>query len=304
VWVKKPTKRFLPSSRFLTNQTLHYEIHHTTIYTYSSPVLLSPHTLKLRPRCDVTQQVRSFALSIDPQPSRLCETLDLDGNNLLQVWFPETAVTSLTVQATAEVTTLRGNPFNFLLEPWATRLPIDYPASLLSQLQPYLSGYFGTLDPQAIALAQEILQATDDPITWLSELNQRIYTTCRYTLRETGEPFSPGLTWQQQNGSCRDFAVLFMETCRAIGLATRFVSGYQEGEADRDNHDLHAWAEVYLPGGGWRGYDPTQGLAVGDRYIAVYASASARQTAPIWGTLQTKGAQSQMEYKLKVRAIE
>ncbi|NEQ27755.1 MAG: transglutaminase family protein, partial [Microcoleus sp. SIO2G3] len=184
-------------------------------------------------------------------------------------------------------------------------VPIDYPTSLFTQLQPYLSGYLGTIDSAAIELAQTIAQAVEgSAIAFLTELNQRIYTTCRYIRRESGEPFPPGLTWRQQGGSCRDFAVLFLEVCRAIGLAARFVSGYQEGDPDQSDRDLHAWAEVYLPGAGWRGYDPTQGLAVSDRHIALYASPFPRQTAPIFGTLKTIGVQSRMEFVLKLRAQE
>ncbi|NEQ27005.1 MAG: transglutaminase family protein, partial [Microcoleus sp. SIO2G3] len=139
---------------------MRYEIQHQTIYSYSAPVPLSPHTLRLRPRCDVTQQLRSFDWAIDPQPSALIEHLDLDGNNVAQIWF-DGAIESLTVTATSEVETLRTNPFDFLLEPWATNVPIDYPTSLFTQLQPYLSGYLGTIDSAAIELAQTIAQAVE-----------------------------------------------------------------------------------------------------------------------------------------------
>jgi transglutaminase-like putative cysteine protease len=98
--------------------------------------------------------------------------------------------------------------------------------------------------------------------------------------------------------------VLFVEACRAIGLAARFVSGYQEGDTDSTDRHLHAWAEVYVPGGGWRGYDPTQGLAVADRHITLVASPLSRYAAPISGSFQqSNGAQSTMTYKLTIQGM-
>jgi transglutaminase-like putative cysteine protease len=285
---------------------MQYKINHTTTYTYDRPVCLSSHLLRLRPRCDVTQALRSSRLDIDPAPIKISENVDLDGNVVIKVWFADAAVKTLIVKATSEVETYRTNPFDFLLEDWAVQLPIDYASSLLSQLQPYLSGQFfpSAIDPIALQLAQEISQAVaGDTVNFLTELNQRIYQTCRYLVRETGEPLAPGTTWTERSGSCRDFAVLFIETCRAIGLAARFVSGYQEGDPDQSERHLHAWAEVYLPGAGWRGYDPTHGLAVSDRHIALVASPSARQTTPILGSLKSTTVQSEMTYSLSIQSL-
>ncbi len=116
-------------------------------------------------------------------------------------------------------------------------------------------------------------------------LNQLIYQDCEYITRETGKPYPAGITWERKQGSCRDFAVLFMEVSRAIGIAARFVSGYQEGDKNQQNRDLHAWVEVYLPGAGWRGYDPTLGLVVSDRHIPLAASAIPNYTAAVDGSI-------------------
>jgi transglutaminase-like putative cysteine protease len=156
-----------------------------------------------------------------------------------------------------------------------------------------------------VQLAQEISpQVNGNTVAFLSELNQRIYQTCQHSIRETGSPLPAGITWTSQAGSCRDFTVLFMEVCRAIGLAARFVSGYQEGDLDSNDQHLHAWAEVYLPGAGWRGYDPTQGLAVADRHIALVASPIAQAAAPISGSFQQPGGvESVMAYQLIIQAL-
>lgn len=288
---------------------MRYQITHTTTYTYDRPVVLSPHIIRLRPRCDAAQKLEKFSLDADPAPQRVSENIELDGNTLLKLWFPEEELTLLRIKVSSVVETYRINPFDFLLEPWAVKLPIDYPISLFTQLQPYLSGqllYTPTaIDSTAVQMAQELWQSCGgDTISFLTTLNQRIGESCDYSLRESGEALPAGLTWSQKAGSCRDFTVLFVEVCRAAGLAARFVSGYQEGDPDNPERHLHAWAEVYLPGAGWRGFDPTQGLAVGDRYIALVSHPNARRTVPISGVIkQGVGAQSQMHYDLTISPI-
>jgi len=244
---------------------------------------------------------------VTPQPLQTSTFTDLDGNTLIKLWFQADHTEALSVQVLSQVETHRTNPFDYWAEPWAGQVPIDYPASLLLQLQPYLSGqqvlYATSVDPIAFQLAQDIAQTVDgNVIRFLGELNQRIYDGCKYMIRETGDPLPAGVTWSTRSGTCRDFAVLFVETCRAIGLAARFVSGYQEGDPDSGDRHLHAWAEVYIPGGGWRGYDPTQGLAVADRHIALVASAFSRHAAPLSGSFQpANGVQSSMTYQLTIQ---
>jgi transglutaminase-like putative cysteine protease len=268
--------------------------------------VLDPHWLQLRPRCDVTQSLRQFVLDIDPAPQQVTENIDLDGNAVIKVRFRDSETTQLVVRASSEVETFRTNPFDYLLESWAATLPIDYPAALWQQLQPYLGGQFTggihpSLDPTATQLAQEIwLETSGNLVSFLTELNQRIQQSCTYSLRQTENTFPPGITWNQRLGSCRDYAVLFMEVCRAAGIASRFVSGYQEGDPDNQDRHLHAWAEVYLPGAGWRGYDPTNAIAIADRHIALVATPTARNSAPVIGTRKTLGVKSEMHYDLKI----
>lgn len=285
---------------------MRYHIHHTTTYSYDRPVTLTPHVVRLRPRCDVTQSLLNFSLEVDPTPIQIIENIDLDGNSIFYLYFSDSPLTTLTFSAISKVETHRENPFAYLLEPSAVQLPIDYPSSMWAQLQPYLSGascnFPGGVDAIALQLAQEIWLSTGgNTISFLTELNQRIFQSCKYIVREQGEPYPPGITWNQKTGSCRDLTLLFMEVCRAMGLATRFVSGYHEGDPDWDDRHLHAWAEVYLPDAGWRGYDPTQGLAVSDRHIALVASPNSRQTIPIIGALKTGiGTASKMTYRLTI----
>ena len=192
----------------------------------------------------------------------------------------------MSIQTLAKVETSCTNPFAYLLESWATTLPLDYPSSLLKQLKPYLQPYSFVPDSTALELAQDLAIATGgNTLNFLFELNQRIYQDCKYIVRDIGEPFPAGVTWRGKQGSCRDYAVLFMEVCRAVGIAARFVSGYQEGDTEQQSRDLHAWVEVYLPGAGWRGYDPTLGLVISDRHIPLAASAIPKYAAAVEGTV-------------------
>jgi len=278
-----------------------YHIVHITDYNYQQSVTLMPHTIRLIPRSDAEQKVHQFSVEIDPKPTGICYNSDLEGNVVLQAWFNETT-NFLRVKVSSKIETLRKNPFDYLLEPFALKLPIDYSTSLLTQLSPYLQrNYLGNIDPIAYQLAQEILVASDYQTSiFLNKLNQQIYDNCQYLIRETGDPLPAGITWKEKSGSCRDFAVLFMEVCRAVGLAARYVSGYQEGDPDQIERDLHAWVEVYLPGAGWRGYDPTHGLAVSDRHIPLVASAFPNYTVPISGSFSPPGTPFSMTPKISI----
>ncbi len=289
-----------------------FAVDHTTTYTYSQPVILEPHLLRLCPRSDAAQRLVFLDIGVQPMPLQQSPLVDLDGNTTVKMWFAPDLATQLAVTVRSRVETLCTNPFQYLLEPWALSLPIDYPTSLLAQLQPYLWGAtWGAklgVDATVVTLAQDISNAVQGNISqFLTVLNQTIHDTCQYIVRDTGAPFPAGYTWTHRQGSCRDLAVLFMEACRAVGLAVRFVSGYQ-CLADPPAHQefqLHAWAEVYLPGAGWRGFDPTQRAgAVGDRYIALAASAHPPYTAPLLGSVnQANGVQAQMSYSLTVRPL-
>lgn len=288
---------------------MQYFICHKTIYTYHRPVLLTPHLLRLRPRCDGWQKLLDFSVVVEPQPTGIAQITELDGNSNIQLWFTE-PTEQLIVKVDSKVETYIDNPFVYQLESWALKLPFDYPSSMRSQLQPYLNPYGATIDPTAVQLAQEIADEVNGEIlSFLLTLNDRIYKSCEYIVRETGNPKQAGLTWNSKQGSCRDFSILFMEVCRAVGLGARFVSGYQEGDPEQESRDLHAWAEVYLPGGGWRGYDPTHGLAVSDRHIALAASAIPSYASPVVGdiipiesTIKTaKSSHSQMEAHIAIK---
>ena len=272
---------------------------HSTVYRYSSPVYLEPHTFRLRPRQDGTQWLHRYALEISPAPAGRNECLDQDGNAALQVWFTE-LVQDLTVRSSFEVETLRENPFDYVLTAPSV-LPMAYADPLRAALAPSLGA--GGI-PQAVReFAEGIGQETGgQPLAFLARLNGRLFEGFGHSVRALGPPHAPDFTLREREGTCRDLAMLFCAACHTVGIAARFVSGYEREAATQERAYMHAWAEVYLPGGGWRGYDPTQGLAVAQSHVVVAAAADARLAAPATGTYRGSAA-AQMEFAIELTAV-
>ena len=284
---------------------MRYRIVHNTRYQYAEPVQLGTHILRLQPRVDGSQRLHYFTCDISPAPRRTVDWLDLEGNVCRQVWFTDTDITTLTIATQCDVETLRTNPFDYLAPAWGITAPLDYPQSVQRLVQPYLTPPHAD-SPAVIDWAHTLLHQADGNVgMFLTGLTQAIYQTCTYETRYHGPPWPAGIVLQEQRGTCRDFTVLFMAACRAVGLAARFVSGYQRGDTDQTSHELHAWPEVYVPGGGWRGFDPTLGLAVADDHIALAAAVEPGQAAAVTGKLQVGHAsQSVLEADIQLQTLE
>ena len=276
---------------------------HQIRYSYSLPVFLEPHVLRLRPRNDACQQVREFSMNIEPQPAGSHDFLDAEGNLAITLWFEET--TDLLVISTSfEVQTFCVNPFGFLV---TDNSFYQLPARYTNSDSAVLATFFETVDDPGCEIEAFIKplfkKAAGNTLDFLVILNTAIYENFSVEIRDEGPPLPPVSTCRRKKGSCRDIAVLFITACRSVGLAARFVSGYQEGDRDMDLRHLHAWAEVYIPGGGWRGYDPTHGLAVADRHIVLAASCRAMGAAPVTGSFRGTGSTASMEYSINLRSI-
>jgi transglutaminase-like putative cysteine protease len=279
-----------------------FHIKHATRYRYSRPVFCDPMTIRLRPREDAAQRLLRYNLWIDPQPAGMSEYVDVDGHTATQVWFDQ-PMTTLSIVVSSTVQTLRENPFNYLLSPDATLIPLQYPGGLREALSAYLQQ--GEPEKDVVAAANVLMARCDGRLPqFLTELNQWLHDDFQRYVRLDGPPLAPPETLAARNGSCRDLAVLFIAICRSVGLAARFVSGYHEREGTDGKRHLHAWAEVYLPGAGWRGYDPVEGLAVADRHVALAAGAWPELAAPTFGTFRGNGAESSLETQLIIRASD
>jgi transglutaminase-like putative cysteine protease len=273
-------------------------VQHTTVYHYDSPVYQEPHTFRLRPRDDGAQRLLSFQLSILPEPSGRAECLDQDGNVVVEAWFGG-MLERMEVRSGFEMETLRENPFDFhLAMPGMATLPLVYPEPLASAVVPYLGGIgCGPVREFARGIAKA---AGWNTLAFLNTLNQRLCDDTSKVIRDQGAPFAPDVTLASREGSCRDLAVLFVAACRSVGIPARFVSGYEREAALQETAHMHAWAEVYLAGGGWRGYDPSQGLATYTAHVAVAAAADSRLAAPISGTFRG-AAKVRMEYSIQMQ---
>jgi transglutaminase-like putative cysteine protease len=270
---------------------------HTTVYRYDVPVYLEPHVFRLRPREDGAMRLLGHELRVEPAPAGSAYCLDQDGNVVLNAWFDKPAA-ALEVHNRFEVETLRENPFDFVIADAALlALPIEYPvqlrATLVAYAQPTRAGRVADL---ARSVAQDVQWQT---LAFLTALNQRLYHGLRHIVRDQGDPLPPAATLDAGEGSCRDLAELFSDACRSVGLAARFVSGYEEGAANQERADMHAWSEVYLPGGGWRGFDPSRGLAVASAHVPVAAARYPALAAPISGAYRGS-AGSRMEVSVRM----
>ena len=260
---------------------MHLHVRHESEYTYDLPVALGPQTLYLYPRTYPYQRLLDYQLTIDPKPSRIVQNIDVEGNVQQLVYFDH-PTRSLRVTAEIQLQSDEFNSFDFVLFPFDTqRVPFRYPKYVEDILQPYLKRVGVT--ERVEAWAKQIAAGAGWQTTaFLMALNQSIREFA-YEIREVGAPFSPEQTLTLRKGSCRDYTTLFMAACRSLGIAARFVSGYLFGNPQQE-HQLHAWAEVYLPGAGWRGFDPTEGSIVVNRHIFLTSTATPELAAPISGT--------------------
>lgn len=273
---------------------------HTTLYKYSNEVFIEPHTVRLVPKSNNAQRLIDFDLTITPEPDGKAHIVDLSGNDAVCIWYAGLH-DHMTIRAESVVETLRKNPFDYIItdESVAT-LPAEYlnyhSASLL-HYRTRNSKPGGEVDDFVDSIKDE---ADGDTQSFLSVLNSRIYSDFEQTVRHDGAPYPPEVTLLTGTATCRDFAVLFIEACRTVGLAARFVSGYRVVEDEAADRQLHAWAEVYLPGGGWRGYDPSEGLAVADGHIALASGIIPADAAPVAGSFRRTGATVEMEFEIDV----
>jgi transglutaminase-like putative cysteine protease len=272
-----------------------FTIDHTTEYRFTRPVFLEPHQLRFCPRSDGAQRLARFDLHIEPMPAGKTQSLDAEGNLVTLAWFNEVH-DRMVLRATSEVETLRENPYDYLVTPQNVRLPVTYQPWEAALLAPARrrSAVPIHVDP-ARELAEQMREASrGEVVPFLARLTETICHRFKVVHREQGSPWPPATTIEQRQGACRDLAVLWIDICRSVGLAARFVSGYQEGDVDQDKRFLHAWGEVYLPGAGWRGFDPTNGLAVADRHVVVAAAADPQNAAPVAATYRGSNVEAEL----------
>ncbi|MFA7555437.1 MAG: transglutaminase family protein [Spongiibacteraceae bacterium] len=262
-----------------------YKIIHRTFYNFTDMVELGPHFLRLRPKEDHELRIESFSLNISPTATLLWHR-DVEGNSVATANFT-TPTQQLSFESEVVIQQYNEAPLNFMVANYA----INYPFNYLPNEQILLAPYSQVPDPETIKTLQRWISnfwQSHEKIqtyTLLQRIADYIFKNLQYRVRE-----EPGVQTSQQTlscgtGSCRDFAQLYMDTAKSLGLAARFVSGYLHApQAGGLAGATHAWAEVYLPGAGWKGFDPTIGDMAGTDHIAVAVSRLAESVPPIEGS--------------------
>lgn len=274
--------------------TIRVALRHHTRYQYDRAVSMAPHLLRLRPAAHARTPIRGYSLRITPKQHFINWQQDPFGNWLARLVFPEkTTEFAIEVEVIAEMTVI--NPFDFFVEEYAESYPFAYPEPLRRELAPYLVK--SESGPRLLDWIESVGPGQVPIVNFLVDLNQRIWQDLRYTVRLEPGVQSCEQTLALRSGSCRDSGWLLVQVLRHLGLAARFVSGYlvqlapdvvaldgPSGPA-QDFTDLHAWAEVYIPGAGWLGLDPTSGLFAGEGHIPLACTPEPASAAPVTGAV-------------------
>jgi uncharacterized protein (DUF2126 family) len=290
--------------------SIHVALNHITHYRYDRPIVLSPQVVRLRPAPHSRTPVHAYSLKVTPATHFINWQQDPQSNWLARLVFPEkTAEFRLDVDLVAEMSVI--NPFDFFLEPAAEKFPFQYEEALRVELAPYLAKAPAT--PLLKAYLAEIPRAPRPSVDFLVDLINQLSKDIRYLIRMEPGVQTPEDTLKLAAGSCRDSGWLLVQILRHLGLAARFVSGYLiqlkpdvksldgPSGAESDFTDLHAWCEVYLPGAGWVGLDPTSGLFAGEGHIPLACSPEPGSASPVTGF--SEQAEVRFEHHMKVTRV-
>ena len=272
--------------------SIHVALNHVTHYSYDRLINLGPQVVRLRPCPHSRTRILSYSLKVGPEKHFINWQQDPQGNYLARLVFPEkTREFRIEVDLVAEMSVI--NPFDFFLEPHAEKIPFAYEAGERQDLLPFLSKL-----PAKPAFQKYLDGISREPmrsVDFLVAVNARLQRDISYTIRMEPGVQTPEETLTKRSGSCRDSAWLLVQILRHLGLAARFVSGYLiqltadvkslDGPSgpEADFTDLHAWTEVYLPGAGWIGLDPTSGLFAGEGHIPLACTPEPSSAAPVSG---------------------
>ncbi|MFN8643606.1 MAG: transglutaminase family protein [Candidatus Binatia bacterium] len=271
--------------------SIHVNLNHRTAYRFDRPVWLSPHVIRLRPAPHCRTPIEAYRLAVGPADHFINWQQDPFGNWAARLVPAQTRELSIEVDLIADLTVI--NPFDFFVEEAAERVPFRYDEQLATQLAPYLE--IAERGPLLQRWLAGVDRAPRNTVTFLVELNQRLQQAIAYTIRLEPGVQSCEETLARGSGSCRDSGWLLVQILRHLGLAARFVSGYLvqlaadvapldgRAGASADFTDLHAWAEVYVPGAGWLGLDPTSGLFAGEGHIPLACTPEPSSAAPVTG---------------------
>lgn len=277
-------------------------INHTTHYEYSAAVRLEPHRVQLCPQGGAGILIHEHELRCTPAPAGQRLFRKTNGELVHALWYSG-SVRSASIECVSTVEVSECNPFNFLVHPLdCAYLPFKYPESDASALGNYCDT--AAVAPAVAQFANRVVQASGgQTVTSLLGLCTKISREFHFQRREFGAPYAPEETIGLKVGTGRDFAVLFIAAARSLGLAARFVSGYVLDALCALRGELHAWAEVYIPGAGWVGFDPTLGIAAGASHVALATGVRPDEAAPVVGHFRGN-AESRVRYEVIVDCLD
>lgn len=282
-------------------------IEHTTTYRYVRPVKFGAHKLMVRAIEGHDVQIRKSGLAISI-PHRVRWLHDIFGNSVAMVDLPEPA-SELRIQSTLQVEQFNTNPFDFVLEPQAVEFPFRYLEEDAHDTASFLRRHYPDDEEVVRAWIRPFLDARGRAKTmdFFIALTKSVPIAFQYNVREEPGVQSPGKTLNLRAGSCRDFALLFMEAARLMGVAARYVSGYlcradAGGTLAQASDATHAWVELYLPGAGWKGFDPTCGTLAADYHVRTAVTRAPDQAVPVNGTFEGS-AKDYLGMEVRVHAV-
>jgi transglutaminase-like putative cysteine protease len=258
---------------------VHWEIEHHADCILPEPTPTSPLTLRLRPRSDGHQWLESFEMSVDPKPDEFKHVIDAEGNVVTVVRLDE-HVHQFRVAVRSRIDTQNGSPFEIPCEGSRKSLPYSYPESFKWLLAPSRHRSIRRSDDDPVHdFAEQLRRGSDSAAGFLERLVTALSQQFDHQPDE-GNPTQPvAVTLVGRRGTASDLAAVYIEASRAMGFAARYVSGYYAGQAEQMDAGRHAWAEIFLPGAGWVGFDPTLGSIVGERHIVLAAAADPRNAS-------------------------
>jgi transglutaminase-like putative cysteine protease len=264
---------------------MNFKIMHETKYVFSDEVFLEPHFLRFRPKQTPFITLHDFSLSISAQTAGVNTLEDAEQNIIDFCWF-EALTKSLSIRVESKLSTQPYNPFNFIIHPELfNTLPFTYSDHQSSVLHAYLQKLPLT-SPLTNYINASLKDAQYNTIGFVTGLTSKLHKDFTVEYRESGAPLEPERTFMLKKGSCRDLSWMQIHMFRHAGIASRFVSGYFYFEMDKPMYELHAWVEVFIPGIGWLGCDPSHGILTGNTHFPLAASAVAQNTMPVSGGIR------------------
>jgi transglutaminase-like putative cysteine protease len=278
------------------------KLNHTTEYKYSEKVFLEPHILRLIPQQNIFTRVIDYSISVNPEPVSLYHVKDICGESYSAAFSGMLDI--LKIETVSLIEFKEFNPYSFIIYPEKyMKLPFNAENLSLFEVDNYLERTY--IEPEINNFTKKMIDMfSDNTMDFLPSLNLHLSKNIKYEKREEGEAKTGIETLRSGKGSCRDISQLFIDVCRSLNIPSKFVSGYYiPEELGKEDVELHAWVEVFIPGIGWMGFDPTHGIVCYGRHIGLCSAYYPKNTLPVSGFYRGK-AISEISYTIDCKKVD